>query len=101
MTGKKKVKMAFRISVAVFSLVVAGFLSYTTIVKINNTLAMHSQLGVVTSQKEQLETQKAALEAEIEKLQDSNYLANYAREHYVFLKDGERVSIIPNVDESE
>lgn len=101
MTGKKKVKMALRISLAVFSLVVAVFLSYTTIVKINNTLSMHSQLNVVTSQKAALEAQKADLEVEIEKLQDNNYLANYAREHYVFLKDGERVSIIPNVDENE
>lgn len=101
MTGKKKIKMTFRISLAVFSLVVAGFLSYTTIVKINNTLAMHSQLNVVSSQKAELEAQKAALEVEIDKLQDSDYLANYAREHYVFLKDGERVSIIPNVDDND
>ena len=34
---------------------------------------------------------------EIELLNDDDYVARYARENYVFTREGEQVSIIPEV----
>lgn len=47
-------------------------------------------------QKNTLEKEKENLENEIELLSDEDYIARYARENYVFTRDGERVAIIPN-----
>lgn len=94
----KKLKIGFRIGLATVSIVGAGFLSYNTANKIADTLAMHSQLEQVTSTRDELASEKADLEEEVSELQDDSFLTQYAREHYVFLKDGEKVSIIPDMD---
>lgn len=38
-----------------------------------------------------LQDEAESLKIDIEKLNDSNYLANYAREHYLYSKDGEYI----------
>ena len=45
-----------------------------------------------------LEKQKAELQNEVELLNDEDYVARYARENYIFSRDGEQVSIIPGVE---
>lgn len=39
----------------------------------------------------ELQEESESLKIDIEKLNDSNYLANYAREHYSYSKDGEYI----------
>lgn len=51
------------------------------------------------NQKEILLEEKEQLENEIELLNDEDYVTRYARENYVFTRDGEQVSIIPSVGE--
>lgn len=99
MTKFRKIKIGFRIVLATLSLVVAGFLSYSTAIKIADTVGMYNQLESVTMTRDNLESEKADLEEEVANLQDESYLTQYAREHYVFLKDGEQVSIIPDMDD--
>ena len=48
-------------------------------------------------QKAAVVKEKKALENEIDLLNDEDYVARYARENYVFTRDGEQVSIIPGV----
>ena len=45
-----------------------------------------------------LEKEKKALENEISLLNDDDYVARYARENYVFTREGEQVAIIPGVE---
>ena len=44
------------------------------------------------------EFSKKALENEISLLNDDDYVARYARENYVFTREGEQVAIIPGVE---
>lgn len=41
------------------------------------------------------------LKIDIEKLNDSSYLANYAREHYLYSKDGEYIIQIDDIEQIE
>ena len=45
-----------------------------------------------------VEKEKKALENEISLLNDDDYVARYARENYVFTREGEQVAIIPGVE---
>ena len=42
-----------------------------------------------------------ALENEVELLNDDDYVTRYARENYVFTKDGEQVVILPDIDQEK
>lgn len=53
------------------------------------------EMAEVTAQKEALEKEKAAIQLEIEMLNNEDYITRYARENYVFTKDGETVVILP------
>ena len=62
----------------------------------------------LTSQKKQLENlyielqeEAETLKLDIEKLNDQNYLANYAREHYLYSKDGEYIIQMDDIQEIE
>ena len=67
--------------------------SYSVIYKQNE------KMSAVTAQKEELEKQKADLEQELNLLNNDDYVTRYARENYVFTKDGETVVILPQKDQ--
>lgn len=46
----------------------------------------------------ELQDKAETLKIDIEKLNDDNYLANYAREHYLYSKDGEYIIQIDATD---
>ena len=46
----------------------------------------------------QLQDEAESLKVDIEKLNDNNYLANYAREHFLYSKDGEYIIQIDTSD---
>ena len=48
-----------------------------------------------------LQEEAENLKIDIEKLNDSAYLANYAREHYLYSKDGEYILQIGDVEQIE
>lgn len=56
------------------------------------------EVTVLKKQKAAVVKEKKALENEIKLLNDEDYVARYARENYVFTRDGEQVSIIPGVE---
>lgn len=65
-----------------------------------HTIRVQQQnLAEVTAQKEALEKEKEVLQKEIEMLNNDDYVTRYARENYVFTKDGETVVILPQQDE--
>ena len=45
-----------------------------------------------------LQQESEDLKTDIEKLNDPNYLANYAREHYLYSKDGEYIIQIGDIE---
>lgn len=57
------------------------------------------ELGTVNLEYENLEKEKALLLDEINLLGNEDYLTQYARENYIFTKDGETVVILPPEEE--
>jgi Septum formation initiator. len=53
---------------------------------------LENQKAILIDEKEQLEN-------EIDLLNDEDYVTRYARENYVFTREGEQVSIIPSAGE--
>ena len=49
----------------------------------------------------ELQEEGENLKIDIEKLNDKNYLANYAREHYLYSKDGEYILQMDDVEKIE
>lgn len=45
--------------------------------------------------------EKKELENEVELLNDDDYVTRYARENYVFTRDGEQVVILPDIDQEK
>ena len=54
------------------------------------------EIAVLEKEKKAVEKEKKALENEISLLNDD--VARYARENYVFTREGEQVAIIPGVE---
>ena len=45
--------------------------------------------------------EKKDLQNEVSLLNDDDYVTRYARENYVFTKDGEQVVILPDIDQQK
>ena len=45
--------------------------------------------------------EKKDLQNEVSLLNDDDYVTRYARENYVFTKDGEQVVILPDIDQEK
>ena len=63
-----------------------------------NVLQRQDEIAVLEKQKKAVEKEKDELQNEVELLNDEDYVARYARENYIFSRDGEQVSIIPGVE---
>lgn len=59
-------------------------------------ISMKNEISILEIQKQLVQSEKDTLEEEIELLNNEDYITRYARENYVFTRDGEQVTIIPN-----
>ena len=55
----------------------------------------NKQIHTLTAQKKQLLDDEAALKSEVTKLENPEYVARYAREKYLYSKNGEFILRIP------
>lgn len=96
MAQKKKRKV---VKAAKRRLVIFGTLSIAMIIYFFVTLATYSvRIAELSQQKKELSSQMVSLKddeenlkLEIQKLQDPDYIARFARENYLYSKDGEYV----------
>jgi cell division protein FtsB len=80
--------------------IIAGvFLIYTLFSSAMGVYQQKEDINVLELQKKELTQEKEELEHENELLNDDDYVTRYAREKYVFTRDGEKVAIIPSVEE--
>jgi Septum formation initiator len=54
-----------------------------------------TELTTLEQQKNTLQAEKEKLKKEVSLLNDDDYVVRYAREHYIFSKDGEEVATLP------
>ena len=79
----------FSVLITIISVAVIGDTLYTTLnywVKIYNK---HKELASLDEKYKKLKKKEAALKVDVNKMQDSDYIARYAREKYLYSKDGE------------
>ncbi len=79
----------FSVLITIISVAVIGATLYTTLnywVQIYNK---HKELASLDEKYKKLKKKEAALKVDVNKMQDSDYIARYAREKYLYSKDGE------------
>ena len=98
---KKVNKGAKRRLLLLFSVFVllAGYVGYSTFNYWKQILNNKQKTKELESKYEELLSDKEILESDVIKLQDPDYVAKYAREKYLYSKDGEL--IIKIIDENE
>ena len=84
-----------------FSLSIIMFVFITIYKIINQINDKYKEAQKLEEKMADLNEQESNLNNEIKKLQDSDYLARYAREKYFYSKDGELIIRIPTNDEKE
>lgn len=96
---KKGIKTKFRVTFYSILLIITSIFFLTTVystvskyIKINNEIKNDK-----ISYKNKL-SEEEELKSEINKLQDPEYVARYAREKYLYSKDGELIIRIPDED---
>lgn len=101
--SKKKVTMkknAKRILVfGFFSLAIIIFVLISVTSIVNQIVDKYKEADKLEKKKIALKEKEEALNNEIVKLQDSEYLARYAREKYFYSKDGELIIRLPSNNE--
>ena len=65
------------------------------------TFSRQEDIARLEKEVKAIEKEKAALENQVELLNDDDYVTRYARENYVFTREGERVVILPETDDSK
>lgn len=65
------------------------------------TFSRQEDIARLEKEVEAIQAEKAALENQVELLNDDDYVTRYARENYVFTREGEKVVILPDADDSK
>lgn len=100
MAKNKKRKVDFsKIRGVAYLLISVGFVGVFVSQYFNTINLQQIQMNEVIKQKELLEKEKAAIQQEIDLLSNEDYITRYARENYVFTKEGETVVILPQNEE--
>ena len=92
-TNMKKNKFAKRRMFVLFLVFVCliGYMGYITFNYWNQILANKKIKKELEEKYNNLLSEKEILESDVVKLQDPNYAAKYAREKYLYTKDGELI----------
>lgn len=98
---KKVNKGAKRRLLCLFSIFILliSYVSYTSVTYWKQILANNKEKRELEEKYKELLSDKEILEEDVVKLQDPEYVAKYAREKYLYSKDGEL--IIKIIDENE
>lgn len=85
---KAKRRLALFGTLAVFTIV---YFIFTFVTTINDLYKLKTEQQTLTENLNELKTNASSLKTEINKLQDKDYVARYARENYLYTKNGEYV----------
>lgn len=89
---KKKKSIKARVFLILLLFGVAIFaLGYKLLGSITSIKELNDKKVALNKREENLKEKKKELEADIEKLENPDYIAKYAREKYLYSKDGEMI----------
>ena len=95
MAKKRTIKRKYRKLLGLVYLGISAIFIYTLCINAFRVIDQQKELTRLEERKTELEKEKKALSQEVELLNDDNYVARYARDNYVFSKDGEEVVRLP------
>jgi cell division protein DivIC len=81
--------------VSIFTIGIMTAILYNVFTVWNKILELKSQKDFLTKELTNMEDEESYLKGEVEKLKDPDYIARYAREKYLFSKNGEFTIKIP------
>lgn len=94
----KKAKRRMFVAFLLFGSIIS-VLSYNFFSNINQILAMKKEKKELENLIVELQEEEEALKADVQKLEDPTYIARYAREKYLYSKDGELIIRMDDDDE--
>ena len=101
---KKRLKKVYRPMAYIF---IGCFLIY---ILLSQAMSVFSRTAEIDKLKKEVaivnanaivKKEKKDLQNEVSLLNDDDYVTRYARENYVFTKDGEQVVILPDIDQEK
>ena len=75
-----------------------GYLLYFVGIEVLTTLKLRKDLVEVEQKLQEVQDENSYLNREKQKLQDPDYVQNYARGNYMLSKDGEQIFYLPEDD---
>lgn len=94
--AKKKLKLKYKsFMMGTVYMVIGLVLIFVLVTTAYRVYQRKSELTQLQEQKETLQQEQEKLEEEVELLNDDDYVVRYARENYIFSKDGEQVATLP------
>lgn len=91
----KKAKIRMFLFFVIFGTVI-GYLSYNFFSNVNRIMEIKKEKVSLEEQLVNLYEKEDQLNSDIKKLEDPEYVARYAREKYMYSKDGELIIRIPD-----
>ena len=103
MTKKKMTKSAKRRLTVLMPIVIlaVGYFGFTVVMTTIQLYQLHTEEAALKEQINDLKGDSKELKTQITKLQDKEYVARYAREQYLYTKDGEYVIKTKDKDENK
>ena len=103
MARKKVTKAAKRRLTLLTPIVILaiGYLVFTLVTTVYQLYSLHNEKTQLKSNLTDLKGESEELKNEINKLQDKDYVARYARETYFYTKDGEYVIKVPKKEQKK
>ena len=83
------------------SIIAIGYFCFSLVYNIYTIYNLNNEKKNLEKLYVNLQEEAENLKIDIEKLNDSKYLANYAREHYLYSKDGEYIIQMEDLEEVE
>ena len=102
--AKKKVTKASKRRLVIFgtcSCLMVGYFFFSAMEYAYSITKLENQKSVLEEQLVSLKEEEQNLKTEIQKLQDPEYIARYARENYLYSKDGEYIIQIEKKEKEE
>lgn len=102
-TTKRRISKASKrrlLTAGLFSIFLFLYFCFTVVTYTYKIVSLTNQESNLKIKLNQLKTNREELLVEIEKLQDPDYLARYAREAYYYTKDGEYVIKLDKMEET-
>ena len=95
--SNKKAKRRIFVFFIFFGAII-GSLSYSFFSNVGKMIEINNEKHELQNKLVSLKDEEEVLNSDIKKLEDPEYVARYAREKYLYSKDGELIIRIPNDD---